>query len=198
MRIGNGATGQHQADVVGEAMLALEKLREEIFQHGYNEQRGTFTQAYDNDEVDASLLVLPDTGFLTADDPRMLATVARIEKELVDAHGLVLRYRTEAGIDGLEGDEYPFLICSFWLVAQYARTGRVAEADALFHQLASYGGELGLLAEEYDPTTGQLAGHYPQAFSHLGLIQAAQALRNAGATCTNTFLSANLTSVESS
>lgn len=154
-----------------------EQLRAEIEQHGYNAGRGTFTQAYDNDEVDASLLVLPDTGFITADDPRMLATVARIEDELVDEHGLVLRYRTEAGADGLEGGEYPFLICSFWLITQYARTGRISEAEALFHQIVGYGGELGLLAEEYDPASGRLAGNYPQAFSHLGLLQAAAALR---------------------
>src|SRR5699024_12032005 len=110
------------------------------------------------------------------DDPRMLATVERLEKELM-YHGLLLRYRT-VGTDGLTGDEHPFLACSFWLVEQYARTGRVADATALMDTLVGYTNHLGLLAEEYDPAAQRQMGNFPQAFSHLALVRAADALRS--------------------
>lgn len=135
----------------------------------------------DNDEVDASLLQLPHAGFCAPDDPRMLGTVAKIEADLVDEAGLVHRYRTQAGLDGLEGEEYPFLMCVFWLVEQYARTGRRDEADRLMERTVAHASNLGLLSEEYDPHTGRLAGNYPQAFSHLSLIRAADALLDASA-----------------
>ena len=125
------------------------------------------------------MLQLPHTGFIAYDDPRMLGTVARIEQDLQHESGLVYRYRTEAGLDGLEGEEYPFLICTFWLVEQYARSGRVDDAQALLDQLTGYATDLGLYAEEYDPATGRLAGNFPQAFSHLGFIRAADALAQA-------------------
>ena len=255
VRVGNGAVGQHQADVIGEVMIALGQLRDsgqredryswglqramldlqarrlEEPDHGIWEMRGApqffthgrvmmwaafdqairavedhgldgdvevwrglrarlraevqesgtgpdgaFRQSYDNTEVDACLLQLPQTGFVAYDDPRMLATVARIEDELLDEHGLVHRYRTHEGVDGLPGGEASFLICSFWLVEQYAHTGRLEDAEQLMTRLVGAAGELGLLAEEFDAATGLLLGNYPQAFSHLGLIRAADAI----------------------
>lgn len=153
-----------------------DRLRAEIDEHGYNEEIGSFTQTYGSQEVDASLLQLPHTGFIDYDDPRMLGTVARIEQDLMDDAGLLHRYRTDAGVDGLEGEEYPFVICNFWLVEQYARGGRLDDAERLMDQLVGYANDLGLLAEEYDPKTRRLAGNFPQAFSHLGLVRAADAL----------------------
>jgi GH15 family glucan-1,4-alpha-glucosidase len=153
-----------------------DRLHTEILERGYNSELETFTQTYDNTELDASLLQLPHTGFLAPDDPRMLNTVARIEKDLVDEHGFVYRYRTSQGYDGLAGEEYPFLICAFWLVEQYARSGRVDEARELMDTLLAIRTPLGLLSEEYDPASGRLAGNFPQAFSHLALVRAAHSL----------------------
>lgn len=153
-----------------------DRLREEILERGYDSERGTFTQTYDNAEVDASLLQIPHTGFVAYDDERMLGTVAAIEEDLRDEHGLLHRYRTESGLDGLEGDEYPFLICCFWLVEQYACSGRTGHARELMDQLVGYANDVGLLAEEFDPASGRLAGNFPQAFSHLGLIRAADSV----------------------
>ncbi|KGM12495.1 glycoside hydrolase family 15 protein [Cellulomonas bogoriensis] len=153
-----------------------DRLAAEIDEHGFDAELNTFTQTYDNTEVDASLLQLPHTGYLTYDDPRMLGTVERIEKDLADEHGLLHRYRTDSGIDGLEGDEHPFLICNFWLVEQYANSGRLDDARALMDRLVGYASELGLLSEEYDAGADRLIGNYPQAFSHLGLIRAADAI----------------------
>ncbi len=156
-----------------------DRLREEIMQHGFDEKLNSFTQTYSNTEVDASLLQLPHTGFVDYDDPRMLGTVARIEADLQDEHGLLHRYRTDTGVDGLDGDEYPFLICTFWLVEQYAYSGRIAEARSLLDQLSDYANDLGLFAEEYDPKSARLAGNFPQAFSHLGFIRAVDAVTRA-------------------
>lgn len=153
-----------------------DRLREEILKNGYNESLGAFTQFYEGDTVDASLLQLPHTRFIEASDPRMLATVAVIEKELVDEHGFVFRYRTEGGVDGLAGDESPFLICTFWLIEQYAASGRLAEAKEKMQLVAGVANDVGLLAEEYDPINKRLAGNFPQAFSHLALIRAADAI----------------------
>ncbi|MFC8192119.1 glycoside hydrolase family 15 protein [Cellulomonas sp. NPDC057328] len=153
-----------------------DRLRAEIDTRGFDEATNSFTQTYDGTEVDASLLQLPHTGYLAYDDPRMLGTVARIEADLRDEHGLVHRYRTEAGLDGLEGGEHPFLICCFWLVEQYAHSGRLPEAESLMDQLVGYANDLGLLSEEYDADAGRLIGNFPQAFSHLGLIRAADAI----------------------
>ncbi|GAA1711489.1 glycoside hydrolase family 15 protein [Brachybacterium phenoliresistens] len=153
-------------------------LREEILEHGVSAQTGGFTQTYDTTEVDASLLQIPQTGFVPYDDPRMLATVEQIERDLMH-HGLLLRYRTATSTDGLTGDEYPFLACSFWLVEQYARTGRLDEATALMEELVDCANPLGLLAEEHDPQQGRQMGNFPQAFSHLALVRAADAIRDA-------------------
>ncbi|NKX55047.1 glycoside hydrolase family 15 protein [Arthrobacter sp. E918] len=153
-----------------------DRLREEILAHGFNKELNSFTQAYGGTELDAALLVLPQVGFVKYDDDMMLGTVERLERELVDEAGLVRRYRTETGVDGLAPGEYPFLACSFWLVEQYARSGRIGDARDLMDQLVGYANELGLLSEEYDTVNRRMAGNYPQAFSHLALIRAADAI----------------------
>lgn len=174
------AVEQHGLDGPVERWRELrEVLREEIDTRGFSTEVDSFTQTYDGTDVDASLLQLPHTGYLDYDDPRMLSTVARIEHELLDEHGLLHRYRTDTGIDGLEGEEHPFLICCFWLVEQHALSGRLDDAEALMDQLVGYANELGLLSEEYDPDAGRLIGNFPQAFSHLGLIRAADAIAEA-------------------
>lgn len=152
------------------------RLAEEIEAHGFDPELGSYTQTYDNDEVDASLLQLPHTGYLAFDDPRMLGTVAKIEKDLVSGFGLVNRYRTASGMDGVGGTEYPFVMCTFWLVEQYACSGRLADAEKLMGEVLARASDLGLFAEEYDPDTGRQAGNFPQAFSHMGLIRAADAI----------------------
>lgn len=157
-------------------------LHAEIWEKGYDRQRGIFTQTYDNTEVDASLLQLPQTGFIEADHPAMLRTVAQIEKELQGEQGQVWRYHTsdsETSMDGLTGREYPFLICTFWLIEQYASSGRIEDAQELMRTTVGFSSDLGLLSEEYDTRSGRMAGNFPQAFSHLGLIRAADALRHA-------------------
>lgn len=152
-----------------------DQLRAEIDEQGYNVDRGHFTQSYGSTEVDAALLILPQVGFCAANDPRMLGTVAEIERVLL-ADGLVHRYRTEAGVDGLSGAEHPFLACSFWLVQQYAAAGRVSEARRLMDRLCGLANDVGMLSEEYDVEDHRHAGNTPQAFSHLALVRAADAL----------------------
>lgn len=151
-----------------------ERLRTEVLSRGVD-AAGAFTQVYGGTEVDAALLQIPRTGFCAPDDPHMLATVARIEEDLLTKDGLVLRYRTR-GQDGLAGSEHPFVVCCFWLVMQYARTGRTADAEALMDRTLACGNDLGLFSEEYDGAARTMAGNFPQAFSHLGLIHAADAL----------------------
>ena len=150
----------------------------EVMERGYNASRGCFTQHYDTTEVDAALLLLPTVGFIAGDDPRFLGTVRAIEQDLI-RDGLVLRYRTEAGVDGLPGDEHPFLACSFWLVTAYALAGRLEEAHALMRRLVALANDVGLLSEEYDPAQARMVGNFPQAFSHLALTGAALALHDA-------------------
>lgn len=256
VRIGNDASSQYQADVVGEVMVALERLRlaggredsfswalqrgllsyvekhfddedfglwevrgsaryfthsrvmmwaafdcgvravrdhgltgpadhweeirnrlwAEVMDRGFNRSLNTFTQSYGGTQTDAALLVLPQVGFLAYDDEHMLGTVKRIEKELVTSKGLLMRYLTETGVDGLEPGEHPFLACSFWLVEQYARTGRQVDARNLMDQLVGLANELGLLSEEFDGDQNRMAGNFPQAFSHLALVRAADAM----------------------
>ncbi len=163
-----------------------ELVRAEVLAKGWNEDRQTFVQHYDTTAVDASLLTLSAVGFIEGDDPRMLGTIAAVERELM-RDGLVLRYRTESGVDGLHGDEHPFLACSFWLVTAYAKAGRLDDAVALMDRLVGLRNDLGLLSEEYDPTGHRMVGNYPQAFSHLALVGAALALAEAtGSTTTPT------------
>jgi GH15 family glucan-1,4-alpha-glucosidase len=155
-----------------------DKVRDEVLTQGFDAGRNTFTQHYDTQEVDASLLMLPLVGFLAADDPRMLGTIEAVEEDLM-RDGLLLRYRTQTGVDGLAGDEHPFLACSFWLVSAYAAAGRLADAHALFDRLCALTNDVGLLSEEYDADRHRMVGNFPQAFSHLTLVQAAFALRTA-------------------
>ncbi len=151
-------------------------LRTEILDRGYDPALNSFVQYYGSALPDASLLQLPQVGFVPYDDPRMLGTVAKLEKDLLNREGLLLRYASGSGVDGLEPGENPFLACSFWLVEQYARTGRSDEAGELMDRLIGYANEVGLLSEEYDTVIGRMAGNYPQAFSHLALVRAADAI----------------------
>jgi GH15 family glucan-1,4-alpha-glucosidase len=149
-----------------------DEVRAEILDRGVDHERGCFVQHYDTTEVDASLLLLPSVGFVAGDDPLMQGTIRAIEEDLV-RDGLVHRYRTESGVDGLSGDEYAFVACSFWLVSAYAAAGRREDATALFESLLERRNDVGLLAEEIDPVTGRQAGNFPQALSHLALVDAA-------------------------
>ncbi|GAA1205333.1 glycoside hydrolase family 15 protein [Rhodoglobus aureus] len=151
------------------------EIHEEVERDGWDAERGTYTQYYGGAGVDASLLQLPQVGYLAADDPRMLGTVAAIEQELL-VDGLVLRYRTESGVDGLPEGENPFLACSFWLVEQYAGSGRIDDAIVLMDRLVLLANDVGLISEEYDTVNHRQAGNTPQALSHLALVRAADAI----------------------
>ncbi len=157
-----------------------DQLREEIESKGFDKKRNTYTQYYGSDGVDASLLQLSQVGYIAADDPRMLGTVAAIEAELLEG-GLLLRYRSESGVDGLHSGENPFLACSFWLVEQYARSHRLDDARELMTRLVSFSNDVGLLSEEYDVHNSRQAGNTPQALTHLTLVRAADAIDAAAA-----------------
>ena len=175
------AAREHQLDGPVERWEGIrQQLREEIDAQGYDSERGYFVQSYGASEVDAALLVLPQVGYCAPDDPRMLGTVAEIERSLM-ADGLVHRYRTQTGVDGLAGEEHPFLACSFWLVVQYAASGRVADAIALMDRLCGLANDVGMLSEEYDVHAQRHAGNTPQALSHLALVRAADAIAAASA-----------------
>lgn len=157
-----------------------EEIRTEIETHGFDRERNTYVQYYGATHVDASLLLLSQFGYIDSNDPRMLGTVKAIEENLLQ-DGLLMRYRTESGVDGLSGGEHPFLACSFWLVEEYSRTGRLTEATLLMDRLVGYANDVGLLSEEYAVHAGRQAGNFPQAFSHLALVRAADALSKATA-----------------
>ena len=157
-----------------------EEIRNEILNRAFNTRINAFTQSYDTDALDASVLLIPHTGFLPASDPRMLSTVAAIEKGLT-WDGLVLRYATDTGVDGLPGHEATFLICTFWLADNYAMSGRLDDAAALLDRCVSLCTPLGLLAEEYHPGLHRQLGNFPQAFSHIGLINTAYIIEECAA-----------------
>ncbi len=150
-----------------------EAIRAAILARGWSEKAQAFTRTFDSEDLDASNLVIPIVGFLPPDDPRVLATIDATVRRLTDEHGLVYRYRTA---DGLPGEEGTFLLCTFWLAEAQALAGRLAEATATFSRAASYANDLGLLAEEVAPRSRELLGNFPQAFSHVGLINAAWAI----------------------
>ncbi|AVH98164.1 MULTISPECIES: glycoside hydrolase family 15 protein [Streptomyces] len=175
----------------GDANGPLERWRElrdeihrDVCEKGYDKERNTFTQSYGSRELDASLLLIPQMGFLPPDDKRVIGTIEAIQRELSTEDGFVLRYPTageEAGVDGLEGDEGAFLACSFWLADDLAMIGRVDEARTLFEKLLALRNDLGLLAEEWDPRLQRQVGNFPQAFSHVPLIDTALRLTASGA-----------------
>jgi GH15 family glucan-1,4-alpha-glucosidase len=151
-------------------------IRAAVEAHGYDPDRGVFTQAFDRAQLDAALLLLPGVGFVAWDDPRMRRTVDAVRREL-EVDGLLLRYRAP---DGLEGTEGTFVACTFWLAECLARQGRAADARAAFAAASATANDLGLFAEEFDPATGTLLGNFPQALTHLSHIAAAVALDQAG------------------
>jgi GH15 family glucan-1,4-alpha-glucosidase len=155
-----------------------DEVHAEVCHEGFDPEIGAFTQSYGSPRLDASLLMIPLVGFLPADDQRVVGTVAAIERELLQ-DGFVQRYRADAEnveVDGLPPGEGTFLPCSFWLVEVLALQGRLAEAEALFDRLLALRNDLGLLSEEYDTVTGRLVGNFPQAFTHLALVDAAMTL----------------------
>ncbi|MEU9300796.1 glycoside hydrolase family 15 protein [Streptomyces sp. NPDC048269] len=153
-----------------------DEVHRDVCEKGYDPERGTFTQYYGSSELDAATLLIPRVGFLPPDDPRVIGTVDAVREEL-GRSGLVRRYTTEGpSVDGLPGDEGAFLACSFWLADALYMTGREKEARTLFERLLTVCNDVGLLAEEYDPIAGRQLGNFPQAFSHVGLINTALTL----------------------
>ncbi|MDT9696106.1 glycoside hydrolase family 15 protein [Streptomyces sp. P17] len=153
-----------------------EKVHQEVCERGYDPERNTFTQYYGSRELDASLLLIPRVGFLPPDDPRVVGTVDAVRDEL-DHVGFLRRYSAEKTVvDGLPGGEGTFLVCSFWLADALHMTGRTKEARELFERLVALANDVGLLAEEFDPVAGHQLGNFPQAFSHIGLVNTALAL----------------------
>jgi GH15 family glucan-1,4-alpha-glucosidase len=155
-----------------------DEIHDEIEANGFDVERDTYTQYYGSTAVDASLLQLSQVGYLAADDPRMLGTVRAIERELL-SDGLVMRYSTQSGVDGLPPGENAFLACSFWLVDQYARSGRIDDAVTLMDRLVGFVNDVDLLSEEYDTRARRQAGNIPQALSHLALVRAADSIARA-------------------
>jgi alpha,alpha-trehalase len=152
------------------------ELKSIILEKGWNSDLQSFTQSFDSDILDASNLIIPIVGFLPADDPKVLSTLQAIEKELTDSRGLVFRYRSE---DGLKGEEGSFLLCTFWLAQAYALAGRLERAKAIVAKAMEHQNDLGLFSEEI-ASDGQFLGNFPQAFSHIGLINAIWNISQAG------------------
>jgi alpha,alpha-trehalase len=163
-------------DRVARWRTARDEIREAILTLGWSERAGAFTQAFGSEDLDASSLMLTITGFLGADDPRMKATIDAIARRLTDQRGLVYRYLSH---DGLRGEEGTFLLCTFWLAQAQALAGEVEAATATFERAVAAINDVGLLAEEVDLRTGEMIGNFPQAFSHIGLVNAAWAISQA-------------------
>ena len=163
-------------DRVADWAATRDEIRQAILTQGWNERAGAFTQAFGSEDLDASSLMLAITGFLPADDPRMKATIDAIARRLTDERGLVYRYLTR---DGLAGKEGTFLLCTFWLAQAQALAGDVEAAKASFERAIGAINDVGLLAEEVDSGSGEMLGNFPQAFSHIGLVNAAWAITQA-------------------
>jgi GH15 family glucan-1,4-alpha-glucosidase len=151
------------------------RIHVDVCRRGFNRKRNSFVQSYGSNELDASLLLIPLTGFLPSDDSRVVATVEAIQRELT-VDGLVMRYRTHEAVDGLPPGEGVFLACSFWLADNFCLQGRWEEAHQLFERLVGLVNDVGLLAEEYDPAGKRFLGNFPQAFSHVALVNTAMNL----------------------
>jgi GH15 family glucan-1,4-alpha-glucosidase len=158
---------------------ARDEIRAAIETDGFNEGLGAYTQTLRGSTLDAATLMIPIVGFADGNDPRVRSTVDAIERGLTDDHGLVYRYDNDTGVDGLAGGEGTFLICTFWLARAQALAGRVDAARETFARATGYANDLGLLAEQVDPTTGMMLGNFPQAFSHIGLINTANTIAEA-------------------
>ena len=171
------------ADTVTGWERSREQVRAAILDRGWNAQVGAFTQSFGSDALDAAVLLMVIVGFLPPADPRLLATIDAVEQGLQDERGLIYRYRGDDGFDEPEGT---FLLCTFWLAEALARTGQVDRARRFLERGARCATELGLLSEQVDPGSGELLGNFPQAFSHLGLVNAAQALADAERAATRT------------
>jgi GH15 family glucan-1,4-alpha-glucosidase len=156
-----------------------DEIHADVLKKGFDAQRGTFTQAYGSEALDACALLIPRVGFLPYDDDRVVSTVETIREELTE-DDLLLRYRTDESDDGLSGHEGSFLICSFWLVSALWGIGRKSEAEELFERLLALRNDVGLLSEEYDTRAQRLVGNFPQAFTHLALVNCALMLSNKG------------------
>jgi GH15 family glucan-1,4-alpha-glucosidase len=170
------------AGPLDELRTMRDEIHAEVCDRGFDADRNTFTQSYGSDRLDASLLLIPQVGFLPPDDPRVVGTIEAVQRDLV-RDGFVMRYIPDEGsADGLPPGEGAFLACSFWLVIDLAMIGRVDEAEELFDRLVSLRNDLGLFSEEYDQEHERLIGNFPQAFTHLTLIASAVALTEAGAT----------------
>jgi len=155
--------------------LLRDTIHAQVCDWGFDVGNNTFVQSYETRFLDASLLLIPQVGFLPADDPRVLGTIAAIERHLM-LDGLVLRYSTATDVDALPAGEGTFLACSFWLADSYLLTGRRAEAEALFERLLALGNDVGLFAEEYDPRAKRMLGNFPQALTHMALVNTARLL----------------------
>jgi GH15 family glucan-1,4-alpha-glucosidase len=149
-----------------------DKIHRQVCTEAYASERNTFTQAYGSKALDAAVLLIPQVGFLPPTDPRVVGTVEAVQRELA-VDGFVRRYLTEHVDDGLPDSEGAFLICSFWLADSLALIGRAGEARELYGKLVALRNDVGLLAEEYDPVSKRMLGNFPQAFSHLGLVNTA-------------------------
>lgn len=150
-----------------------EEIRQAILTKGWSDRAGAFTQSFGRDDLDASNLMIPLVGLLPAEDPRVLSTIKATQEHLTDERGLVYRYRSQ---DGLDGEEGTFLLCTFWLSQALARSGEAQEARKVFERAVAFVNDVGLLSEEVDRRSGELLGNFPQAFSHIGLVNAAWAI----------------------
>lgn len=169
----------HYQGPVDEWRRLKQEIHDEVCSRGYDSDLNSFVQSYGSKQLDASLLLLPLVGFLPASDPRIAGTVKAIQKGLM-RDGFVLRYDTSGTEDGLPGDEGAFLICTFWLADNLSLQGKSEEAKAIFERLLGLCNDVGLLSEEYDPHSKRFLGNFPQAFSHLGLINTARNLYRRG------------------
>ena len=163
------------AETIGRWRAARDEIRVQVCSLGFDAVQNSFTQSFGTPALDASLLLLGEVGFLPPDDPRMVGTVAAIERGLL-VNGFVQRYQTELGHDGLPPGEGAFLACSFWLADAFIRQGRLEEARSMFERLLGCCNDVGLLSEEYDPVGRCMLGNFPQAFSHTALIRTAMLL----------------------
>jgi len=166
---------QDDIDAATRFAAIRDEIHAEVCAKAYDEDRKTFVQAYGSSNLDAALLMIPLVGFLSATDERMQGTVDAIRRELT-TDGFVMRYAPDSAVDGLPPGEGVFLPCTFWLVDNLALMGRVDEARALFERLVGLANDVGLLAEEYDPESGRLLGNFPQAFTHVALVNRASNL----------------------